>query len=281
MTTKQYYFLTGLPRSGNTLLAALLNQNKDIYVSPLSPLPEVLFQLENIKETNENTLRNVEQRVRVQECMSTISSVFYSNIKSKVIIDRNKSWGSPVHLPLIKNFINPRPKIIYTVRNITDIIASYINLDIKFFKDEYFSGELYSSFYLNDNDGMADYIMRLNGPIDSALCNLANCLKEENKKYIHIVEYDDLVKNPSTTMQNIYKFLELEDYNHNFDNIKKIELDDDSAIGLPPNMHKVGGSIEKSKTYANDVLSEYSINKYSNMEFWRKNSLLKLKGDKF
>jgi sulfotransferase len=275
--SKQIHFLTGLPRSGGTLLAAILNQNKDVFVSPLSPLPELLYQAHNIRESNENTIRSAGQKIRMTEAMSVIPSVFYSNVQMPIIIDRSKAWGSPAHLPLIQEFITPTPKIIYTVRNITDIIASYIKLNIEPFKQDYFSGELFSSYYRTDSDGMAEYIMRLNGPIDSALCNLANCLKQENKNYIHIVEYDSLVDKPQETLDGIYGFLNLPKYKHDFSNILKLEIDNDTALGFPENMHEVSHSITKSKTDSKLTLSPYIYAKYSNMEFWRENSLMELK----
>lgn len=275
MNNKKFYFLTGLPRSGNTLLAAILNQNEKIYVSPLSPLPEILFQMKNIENSNENTLRNIDQKSRVNEMTSLAASLFYQRTNFPIIIDRNKSWGSPAHLPLIKEFINPNPKIIYTVRNITDIICSFINLNIKSFNDDYFSNELFINYYKKDVDGMADYIMRLNGPVDSALCNLANCFKEENKKYIHIVEYKDIVENTEKTIYDIYNFLDIEPYKHDFNKIFKIENDNDLAAGLPENMHEVKKIITPSKTDPQKVLSEYTYNKYSDMEFWRPGSKMR------
>ena len=36
--TKKYYFMSGLPRSGSTLLSTLLNQNPEIYSGPSSPV---------------------------------------------------------------------------------------------------------------------------------------------------------------------------------------------------------------------------------------------------
>ena len=36
--TKQFYFMAGLPRSGSTMLSAILNQNSKIYSGPSSPI---------------------------------------------------------------------------------------------------------------------------------------------------------------------------------------------------------------------------------------------------
>jgi hypothetical protein len=41
---QKLYFLVGLPRSGSTLLASLLNQHPDVFASPTSPLMDLLCQ---------------------------------------------------------------------------------------------------------------------------------------------------------------------------------------------------------------------------------------------
>ena len=40
---KQFYFLSGLPRSGSTVLAAILNQHPDVHTSSTSGLLDVMF----------------------------------------------------------------------------------------------------------------------------------------------------------------------------------------------------------------------------------------------
>jgi len=42
---KDIYFLGGLPRSGNTLLSSILNENPSVYCSPISPLLDNLVAL--------------------------------------------------------------------------------------------------------------------------------------------------------------------------------------------------------------------------------------------
>ena len=47
---KQYYFLCGLPRAGNTLLASLINQNPNITLTANSIVPEIIYQLASLKK---------------------------------------------------------------------------------------------------------------------------------------------------------------------------------------------------------------------------------------
>ena len=51
---KTYFFLSGLPRSGSTLLSSILNQNPDIYCSPeQSLICDFLYQNEQYFDISE------------------------------------------------------------------------------------------------------------------------------------------------------------------------------------------------------------------------------------
>ena len=60
---KQFFFLTGLPRTGNTLLSSILNQNKNIKVSPYSIMPEILNKIDDIKNSINYKLFPLEKNV--------------------------------------------------------------------------------------------------------------------------------------------------------------------------------------------------------------------------
>ena len=46
---KNYYFLSSMPRAGNTLLGALLNKTSTIAMTSNSILPDVLYNLYKLK----------------------------------------------------------------------------------------------------------------------------------------------------------------------------------------------------------------------------------------
>jgi len=277
---KEIFFLSGLPRSGNTLLSAILNQNPDIYSTPLSPLPELMWEYTNICSRTEQINRNKENQFRAMKLLSSFVDTFYEDVDKPVIIEREKDWGTPANLDLIKKFVTPTPKIIITVRDILEIIASFVAMDADYLKNDTANSGLYINNYLSPEDSIAEYLMRLNGDIDKALLSLASAFYPENKGIFHIVEYNDLLLKPEETMSDIYKFLGLPDYKHNFDNIKKVEVDNDTILGLPSDLHDVRESLSKSTTDT-DILSDYIKHKYSNMEFWRDGSLMKVRGKDF
>jgi hypothetical protein len=122
--------------------------------------------------------------------------------------------------------------------------------------------------------------MQANGDLDKSLLSLSSAFYPENKGMFHIVEYNDLISKPEETMYGIYKFLELPNYKHDFSDIQKIESDNDAVLGLPKDLHCIRKSLSRSLTSI-DVLSDYIKHKYSNMEFWRDESIMKIRGRDF
>ena len=119
--------------------------------------------------------------------------------------------------------------------------------------------------YLTKNDNRCEYMMRPGGQIDKSILSLNEVLNLKNKNNFHIVKYDDIVDYPQQTMDKIYDFLQIPKYIHDFNNLVKIEKDLDSDLGFPKNLHYVRKKISKVSKNPKDVLSEYIINKYSNM----------------
>jgi sulfotransferase len=277
---KKYHFLAGLPRSGNTLLSALLNQNPEIYSTPLSPVPTFMWGFINNANNSEQVNRNIENKFMTEEFLSSFIQTYYKSIEKPVVIERQQNWSTPGNLDIIKQYITKTPKIIFTVRDVLEIIASFIKMDADYLKNESYSQDYYMANYRSEKDLIAEHIMKINGDIDRSLLALSTAFYPENTGFFHIVEYNDLVLKPDETMSKIYNFLEMPDYKHDFNKIQKVEKDNDEILGLPKNIHQVRESLSKSST-STDILSDYIKNKYSNMEFWRDGNSMKIKGKDF
>jgi sulfotransferase len=271
---KKFYFLSGFPRSGNTLLSSVLNQNPDIHVSSLSPVVGYLWDAHNTSLTDQNAMR-ISSKNNNKNYLNSIIGSYYSDVEKKIIIDRNKSWIREPNLNLIKNYIDKDAKIIFTTRSIIDILASLVSIYEKhgsLEEDMLYAGWTYK-YNLSPIDNKCDFLMRPGAEIDTFLSSLSQLQINNNFSNIHIVEYENLIKNPTETMQEIYSFLKVESYTHDFYNIVDVETssaESDVLTGLPKDLHKVEKSLRLSKINPYDILSEYVINKYSNLEFWRK-----------
>lgn len=200
---------------------------------------------------------------------------YYSDIDKNIIIDKSREWSIQEHFQVLLRNLDYEPKIILPVRNILDILASFINLVNKNpntpnFIDREIEARQEFNFYRDVNDIRCDHLMRPKGIIDNALYGIAFASLPENKQYFHFIEYEDLISNPQQTVDGIYNFLGIEKFNHDFSNIINTTPEDDKIYGLP-NLHHVRPTISKQGIKTEEVLSPYILNKYRGLEFWRDN----------
>ncbi len=266
---KKYYFLSGMPRSGNTVLSAILNQNPNIYSSPLSPVCQYLFFLDNYSKNHEGMKRSSDH-AGSNNIMKNILNNHYSHINKPIIFDREKYWGTETNLALIKKYLNSSPKIIFTVRPILEILTSFITIN----KNNYIENAMKNDgWQYNDkislNDNICDYLMLTNSDLHQSAMIIKEYHKIENKGVYHLVEYDNLISSPNKTMSGIYSFLGIESHIHDFNKILKLEIDDDDKVGMPKDMHEVRPVLQKISQKPEDVLSKYVIDRYQGLDFWK------------
>jgi len=259
---KKIYFLSGLPRAGNTLLASILNQNKNISVTANSPVVEMFFCMENIKKTNEAFI-NFPDEKSINNVIKNIFQNYYRDWKSDYIIDRS-SWGTQENLDILKKYYNKDIKIIVLVRDVLEILASFVK----------WSSENKNTFLdqFDTVEEKCNFLMRRGGQISLCLTSAFNLLLPENKKYSLLIEYDDLIGDTKNQIDSIYSFLGIESYSHDFKNLNQLKLNgvkyDDLYLGK--NLHKVKErSVEKSRYRVEDYLSDSIIQKYSSLNFWK------------
>lgn len=272
--SKKFFFLAGLPRSGNTLLSSILNQNPDIQVSPNSPLPDILWNLDQT-HNNENLIRFPNHN-SLDDLISSSFESYYKNWKGKYIIDR-APWGTPGNLELLKKYLKQDIKIIVTVRDIVEILASFIRLNPSTMLSEIYQCEInvgcrFNQTYKSHEETVCELLMSSYGIIEKCLFSLLNLLKEENKQCLHLLEYIDLIKDPEKSIQEIYNFLKIPHYKkHNFNFISQYQVNNLSYNDKKyvEDLHTLKPIISPPSYKVEDILTESTIKKYSGLEFWR------------
>jgi sulfotransferase len=263
---KNYYFLAGFPRSGNTLLSSILNQNPEIYSSPLSPVVEYMWQCHqanlNLEHAKTNPYPN-----RSKNIISNIIKNYYEDVEKPIVFDRDKNWANPSNIEMLNSYIDFKPKIVFTTRPMIEILASTIAI----FKDQLVDMMNESGYVpdnnLNKNDNLCDFIMSEHGQI-GRLSPVFFSIDNLNDGMIHIVKYEDLLSSPQKTMNSIYDFLEIEKFQHNFTNIQKIDQENDSAAGHPKNLHKIRRKLGRGEVRVEDYLTPRSIEKYKDARYY-------------
>lgn len=264
---KKYIFESGLPRSGSTLLSAILNQNPEIHCGAISPVLEIMYYTEQYFENSEQALAypKPEQHHKI---ISSVIDNYYSERLEPIVCDKCRAW--PNNVDRIQKYITKTPKILCPVRDVLEILASFIQMIHRNSNQLSFVDKaLIEKGYALTDDNRCDYLMSPEGIVDQSLYAFSEGFNKNCEKYMHIIEYNELVNQPERTFRKIYEFLELSHYTHDFDNIiHKYRERDDDIYGLT-DMHEVRKRIQKVSKRPEEVLSDYILNKYSNMEFWR------------
>ena len=263
MMEKTYFFLAGLPRTGSTLLGAILNQNPQIYVSSTSPLLDLVVGIDHVFKISNQYNINPKEHFK-SKLIDTFHEKWYDDIDYPFIIDKSRGWTH--HMSFAKHISN-NLKIICPVRDILEILSSFILINNE--GKSIFDKELIKKNISLTNDNRCDLLMKKgNGIVEQSLYGIAQCFLNGDDKYLHFVEYNDLVSDTKSTIDKIYDFLEIDKYDHDFENIvNKIE-ENDNLLGIP-NLHEVRKTISKKKNNPFEILSTKMIEKYSNLEFWR------------
>lgn len=271
--SRTYYFMSGLPRSGSTLLSSLLNQNPRFYSGPSSPVVGLMLTLENQLAQDELFLA-YPKRQQAGELVANVIKHYYSDVPTdkRVIFDKNRSWVNRVHY--ISGYFGVEPKILCPVRNIDEILASFISMHRRNpyevggrinFIDEML---VKSNIPLTD-DNRCQVIAGPNGILGQSYNGIKQALMEGYQKSLHFIEYDDLINNPEETMKKIYEFLGQEYFEHNFEAIENIHKENDAAVYGLADMHDVRDKLSKTSADPKEILSEEVLKRCENSEFWR------------
>jgi sulfotransferase len=263
---KTYFFDSGLPRSGSSLLTAILNQNPILHAGPISPVFELMYNTEMFFTVNEQAKAYPKPECN-NKIVSSILENYYIDIDKPYVIDKSRAWSGQI--PFIQKYLTTKPKIICTVRNPLEILASFIDLIHKNSNEISFIDVAlnYNKIEITDNN-RCEYLMSNMGVVFNSINGIAKAFYENNHSYIHLIDYDNLINSPEEVIKNIYEFLELDTYSHNFCDIKSPFQEMDKEVYGISTMHKIKPKLEKVFRDPKDVLSPYIINKYKDLDFW-------------
>jgi hypothetical protein len=266
---KTFHFLAGFFRSGNTVLSSILNQNPNIYSSPISGLVENMWQSTIVLNNLQSSQTSKEDYKRCRGLISDMPKIYYKDVEKDIIFDRSKAWANPDNILMIKEFITENPKIVFTTRPIIEMMASFIAIAKDVIIEEMNNSNFVEDKNLPINDNLADFLFSYHSNFGLNLNWFFQSIDNpDNTGIIHVVKYEDLLNTPQETMNEIYNFLEIEQFKHNFTNIRKIEEYNEDAAGLPKDLHKVRRVLGRSEVRVGDYLTPRSIEKYKDARYF-------------
>ena len=88
-------------------------------------------------------------------------------------------------------------------------------------------------------------------PVGLALDRLAEIHQRGWSKKVLFVRYEDLTAQPKLTMQKVYEYLGVKGFQHHFDSVSQVTMEDDHVYGIPE-LHEIRPKVE---TFAHDYIS--------------------------
>tara|TARA_E500000318_G_scaffold65768_1_gene60732 strand:+ start:105 stop:899 length:795 start_codon:yes stop_codon:yes gene_type:complete len=250
---------SGLPRSGTNLLKNILSQNNNIKISHESVLYNVVDSVlrsvqryEGYYNYNEN-LDELEFSLKnfIQGGINQIDKKF-----EKLHINHNKQWSM-----YLSKMMDLDYKVIFSVRNIKDILSSF---------EEQRKTHLTSSppKNLNCKNPLIGQLEQHELPIffqnSISFLNEISFDLDKYKDKLLIVRYEDLITHPNKILNKIYSFLNINSFDHDFNNIK-IRADHDmhvsERLGISHDVRPVLDKFVKKYSLPSDV-DEYFTTKY-------------------
>jgi len=270
---KHFHFVTGLPRSGSTLLCNILNQNPRFHASATSGVQRLLANVRDEwnKITEFGAVRNESAKLRV---LRSILLSFYADIDKSVIFDKHRFW--PSKFEMVNALLGEPAKMLVTVRDIRDVLASFERL----WRAESATGQInkerdFQNEYLTA-PGRINVLMKSNQTVGKSYNIIKDALFRGHGQQMYFVVYEELVQNPSEIMKGIYAFLGEELYTHDFKNVEESTREDDFFYGYT-NLHATRQEVKPVPSYWREVLGPF-VEDMGELNFWKTSGLLPSSG---
>lgn len=259
---KSIYFISGLPRSGSTLISNILKQNPEVHAEAVSSLSSIF---KNINSSWNNFEAN-QKYLNLQAKKGALASLFqgyYKHIEKPIIIDNDTNW-----VPLIgvlEAVLDKKIKIITCVRNPAEILTSFERLRKE---NPLFSSKV--DAVLREGTSIASRAYYYAGPegiLGITHRNLKDAIIMGYLDRMLFVDYNRYCNSPKSQTKRIYDFLEINNYSHNFEEIIQSELYNDIGAGLQ-NYHKVKPTLDKTTVNCVEYLGLDLFEQYNREIFW-------------
>ena len=251
-----YHFISGLPRSGSTLLSAILRQNPRFYANITSPVYALADRMIDSMGAEMKYSSAFDDAKRAVILRGLFRSYYYDVADTvSVVFDTNRLWTANAAMLQV---LFPESRIICCVRNVTRILDSFETIFRK-------NPLQYNSMFAFKNEpsiyGRVQSMMNArDGVVGAPHSALRSLWFTEFAKKMIVVRYESLAKNPADTLKRLYASLGEPLYQHDFDDVAYEEKEYDHRIGLN-GLHTVRGKVEfreRPLTIPPDVFQNYA-----------------------
>ena len=255
---RKFHFISGLPRSGSTLLAGILQQNPRFHAAMSSPVAALMNSTLEQTGAQSEFYPLLDEAKRKRLCRAIVDA-YYDDVDAPVVFDTNRIWTARLH-QLVELFDDFR--MICCVRNPAWVLDSFERMHRKHPFD-------YSRLFGAGNRmtvySRCESMAQANGVVGTAWTALKEAFYGEYSDRLLLVDYDLLAQYPERAIGLIYQFLGEEPITHDFDNVEYEASEFDAHLGARE-LHTVKRKVAFEPRRS--ILPPDLFKKYSEMAFW-------------
>jgi sulfotransferase len=263
---QRHCFLSGLPRSGSTLLANILRQNPRFHVSGTSGLLPLLKQVRLAWARNRafqaaDPDGMATARLRV---LRSVFTSFYADVSRPVVCDKSRGWTGNVDLA--EALLGERARIVACVRDPRDVMASLERLRQRNQLEpdllEMARPEKWQTI-----EGRCEVWFGPRQLVGKPYRLIREALARGHGDRLHFVDYVRLTREPETVLSGIYRFLGEEPFAHDFGNIASTVFEND-AVWRSRGLHEIRPKLEPAVSDWHTVIPREVGARYPGGELW-------------
>lgn len=257
----RYHFISGLPRSGSTLLAALLRQNPAFAAGISSPVGPLFHAVRNAMGAWNETSVLLDENQREHILRGLFASYYGDRHDKDVIFDTNRAWCA--RLPALLRLF-PEAKVICCVRSVAWIMDSIERLvrQHPFQESRLFNSDSERATVFTRVDALAQN----DRFVGFAWSALKEAVYGEHAGSLLLVDFDLLTAAPEKVLRLVYEYLGEPWFEHDFANVAFDAPDFDQQIGLP-GLHRVRAKVAPVRRRT--ILPPDLFARLDELSFWR------------
>jgi len=257
---RKFHFISGLPRSGSTLLAAILNQNPRFRAGMTSPLADIMGMVIAEASSKNDFSFDVSDEQRAAMLRGLAENFYAEQADAGVVFDTSRLWCS--RMPLLDTLF-PQAKVIACVRQLSWVLDSMERLVRRqpVGVSKVFRFDTNTTVYsrveaLTDPRGMVGFAFQATK--DAFYGQYA-------PGHLLLLTYESLVSDPGTAVRAVYQFLGEPWFEHDFDHIEYHADEFDARVGMP-GLHSVRPKVESIERQP--ILPREIFGRFANEAFW-------------
>jgi len=250
---QKIFYNASLPRAGSTLLQNIMMQNPEIYSTPTSGVVEFLLSARSIYTTGDAFKA---QDPELMEkgfkgfCREGMYGFFNAVTDRPYVIDKSRAWMG--HFSFA-DWFDEKPKVLCMVRDLRSVFTS---MEKNYRKNPHKDPQIVNGIELKNmtTTSRLDHYS-VSPPIGPSIEWLYEAIHQGYDKNICFVKFEDLTTNPEKELKRIYNYLELPYYNHDFNNVEQMTIENDVIHGIFGD-HKIERQIRPVKENYNEILGK-------------------------